>query len=121
MKYSNIYVFFGLVVLTYFVFGLHKKSKNTNFKITSLLRQEKYTNKENQLRCSIETPATRRMTDIKRESPYGGIGQVVTGQPPSQFYNFDPHNREPEETKIFNFNYVIWLTKKITNQFFRII
>ena len=44
MKYSNIYVFFGLVVLTYFVFGLHKKSKNTNFKITSLLRQEKYTN-----------------------------------------------------------------------------
>jgi hypothetical protein len=102
MKYSNIYVFFGLVVLTYFVFGLHKKSKNTNFKISSLLRQEKYTNKENQLRCSIETPATRRMTDIKRESPYGGIGQVVTGQPPSQFYNFDPHNREPEETKIFN-------------------
>ena len=102
MKYSNIYIFFGLLVLTYFVFGLHKKSTRTNLKISSLLHQEKYQNKENQLRCSIETPATRRMTDITREQPYGGIGQVVTGQPPSQFYNFDPHNREPEETKVFN-------------------
>ena len=79
MKNSNIYIFVGLLVLTYFVFGLHKKSTRTNLKISSLLHQEQYQNKENQLRCSIETPATRRMTDIKREQPYGGIGQVVTG------------------------------------------
>ena len=102
MKYSNIYFLVGLLVLTYFVFGLHKKTTHTNRKITSLLYQEKNENKENQLRCSIETPATRRMLEIKRDSPYGGVGQPVTGQPPNQFYNFDPHNREPEETKIFN-------------------
>ena len=102
MKYSNIYIVIGLLVLSYVVFSLHKKSKKTNVKISSLLQKKKYVNKENQLRCSIETPATRRMTEIKREQPYGGIGQPVTGQPPSQFYNFDPNNRESEETKVFN-------------------
>ena len=108
MKYVSVYIFLGLLVLSYIVMGLHNKTLHTNQTISSLI-QKKYNpsnklhkvNKENQMRCSIETPTTKRMVDIPRSNPYGGMGQPVTGQPPSQFQNFDPHNREPEETKVF--------------------
>ena len=102
MNYVSVYIFLGLLVLSYCVFGLHKKSTETNTKIVSFLQSKNYQNKENQLRCSIETPTIQRMTEIPRQHPHGGIGQPVTGQPPSNFYNFDPNNREPEETKLFN-------------------
>lgn len=102
MKYLSVYIFLGLLLLAYSVFGLHKKSLYTNKQITSLLQTKTHKNKENQLRCSIETPTTQRMLDIPRKNPHGGIGQPVSGQPPSNFYAFDPNNRDPEETKLFN-------------------
>jgi hypothetical protein len=102
MKYTNVYILLGLLLLTSLVMGLHKKTLQTNNTITSILHKKKNIySQEKQMRCSIETPTTQRMIDIPRESPYGGIGQPVTGQPPSHFYNFDPNNRVPEETKIF--------------------
>jgi len=102
MRYIYVYIFLGLLVLSYVVMGLHKKTLQTNNNINNVLFSQKKTyNQAEQLRCSIETPTTQRMLEIPRKDPYGGIGQTVTGQPPSQFQNFDPHNREPEETKIF--------------------
>ena len=102
MRYLSVYIFLGLLVLAYVVMGLHKKTLQTNKNINNFLETKKTNyNRSEQLRCSIETPTTQRMLEIPRESPYGGMGQPVTGQPPSQFQNFDPHNREPEETKIF--------------------
>lgn len=102
MRYLSVYIFLGLLILSYVVMGLHKKTIQTNKNINNFLQTKKTTyNKSEQLRCSIETPTTQRMVEIPRKNPYGGIGQPVTGQPPSQFQNFDPHNREPEETKMF--------------------
>ena len=102
MKYTNVYILLGLLLLTSLVMGLHKKTIRTNKNITTLLHKNKNIySQEKQMRCSIETPTTNRMVDISRENPYGGIGQPVTGQPPGHFYNFDPNNRAPEETKLF--------------------
>ena len=88
MKYLSVYIFLGLLLLAYSVFGLHKKSLYTNKQITSILQTKKHQNKENQLRCSIQTPTTQRMLDIPRKNPHGGIGQPVSGQPPSNFFTF---------------------------------
>jgi hypothetical protein len=102
MRYLSVYIFLGLLVLSYVVMGLHSKTLQTNRNINDFLQSKKKNyNQSEQLRCSIETPTTQRMVEIPRTDPHGGIGQPVTGQPPSQFQNFDPHNREPEETKIF--------------------
>ena len=105
MKYLAVYIFLGLLFLSYMVMGLHKKTIETNRNITSFLSKDTKTNpilnREKQMRCSLETPTTQRMVEIPRTNPHGGIGQPVTGQPPSQFQHFDPHNRTPEETKVF--------------------
>ena len=105
MKYLAVYIFLGLLFLSSVVMGLHKKTIETNHTITNLLSNDTKTNpilnKEKQMRCSLETPTTRRMVEIPRGNPHGGIGQPITGQPPSQFQNFDPYNRTPDEAKIF--------------------